>query len=207
MDKGIWVTGAGTATGPRDECVLTVGAEVRRPSAVAALSAATDSLEAMRTALLERGVPESALATSAVSLNPVYDSYPTVAGFQASVGLTATTKDLTVVGDLLGDVVVAGGDAARLQSISFRHSDPSALMVSAREAAWADAAARAGQLAALAGRLLGEVLAVDETTSAPRPPGPARMAAMADSGGPARMTVDAGEGAVVVSLTVGWSLR
>ena len=207
MDKGIWVTGSGTATGPRDECVLTVGAEVRRPSAVAALAASAESLARIRVALLHRGVAESALATSAVSLNPVYDDYPTVAGFQATVALTATTPDLESVGDLLSEVVVAGGDAARLQAISFRHSDPSALVVQAREAAWADAAARAGQLAALAGRELGDVLAIDETTSDPRQPGPVRMAAMADAGGPARMSVDAGEGAVVVSLTVGWSLR
>lgn len=207
MDKGIWVTGSGTATGPRDECVLTVGAEVRRPSAAAALSASAESLERMRTALLHSGVDESALATSAVSLTPVYDDYPTVAGFQAAVNLTATTAELASVGALLSDVVVAGGDDARLQGVSFRHSDPSALLVDARDAAWADAAARAGQLARLAGRELGDVLAIDETASGIRPPGPMRAAGMVDSGGPARMSVDAGEGSVVVSLTVGWSLR
>ncbi|MGB7982404.1 MAG: SIMPL domain-containing protein [Candidatus Nanopelagicales bacterium] len=208
MDKGIWVTGLGTATGQRDECVLTVGAEVRRPSAAAALSASAEALERMRAALLAGGVEESALATSAVSLNPMYDDYPTVAGFQAAVHLTATTTDLAAVGALLRDVVVAGGDDARLQGVSFGHRDTSALLVSARAAAWADAATRAGQLAGLAGRELGDVLAIDETVSSARPPGPmVRATAMSDPGGPARMSMDAGEGSVVVSLTVGWSLR
>lgn len=207
MEKGIWVTGSGTATGPRDECVLTVGAEVRRPSAAAALSASAESLERMREAVLRRGVAESALATSAVSLTPVYDDYPVVAGFQAAVNLTATTCDLSSVGALLSEVVLAGGDDARLHGASFRHRDTSDLLVSARQAAWVDAAARAGQLARLAGRELGDVLAIDETVGAPRPPGPMRAAAMAESGGPARMSVDAGEGSVVVNLTVGWSLR
>jgi uncharacterized protein len=207
MDKGIWVTGSGTAMGARDECVLTVGSEARRPSAAGALAASADSLGQMRAALLAAGVPEPAMATSAVSLTPVYDEYPTVAGFQATVQLTATTRDIAATGELVTVVVEAGGDAARVHDVSFRHSDASGLMVRAREAAWADALARASQLATLAGRELGEVLAIDETVGRPRPPGPMRMAAAPESDRAATISLDAGEGAVVVSLTVGWSLR
>jgi uncharacterized protein len=207
MDKGIWVTGSGTAMGARDECVITVGSEVRRPSAAGALAASAESLEQMRAVLLASGLSESTLATSAVSLNPVYDEYPTVAGFQAAVQLTATTSDIAAAGELLSAVVEAGGNAARVHAVSFRHSDPTGLMLRARDAAWADALARASQLAALAGRELGEVLAIDETVGHPHPPGPMRMAAAAESGMAGRMSLDAGEGAVVVTLTVGWSLR
>jgi uncharacterized protein len=206
MDKGIWVTGSGTATGSRDECVITVGSEVRRPSAAGALTASAESLEHMRTVLLD-SVPESGLSTSAVSLTPVYDQYPTVAGFQAAVQITVTTRDMGSVGALLTAVVQAGGDAARVHDVSFRHGDPTGLMVRAREAAWADALSRASQLAALAGRELGEVLAIDETVGRPRPPGPMRMAAAPESDMAGTMSLDAGEGAIVVSLTVGWSLR
>ena len=207
MDKGIWVTGSGTAMGTRDECVITVGSEVRRPSAAGALAASSESLEEMRAVLLASGLSASALATSAVSLNPVYDEYPTVAGFQAAVQLTATTSDIEAAGELLSAVVEAGGNSARVHDVSFRHSDPTGLMVRARDAAWADALARASQLAELAGRELGEVLAIDETVGRPRPPGPMRMAATAESDMAGKMSLDAGEGAVVVSLTVGWSLR
>jgi uncharacterized protein YggE len=184
-----------------------VGSEVRRPSAAGALAASGESLDQMRAVLLGSGLAESALSTSAVSLNPVYDDYPTVAGFQAAVQLTATTRDITSAGELLTAVVDAGGNAARVHDVSFRHSDASGLMGRAREAAWADALARASQLAVLAGRELGEVLAIDETVGRPRPPGPMRMAASAESNMAGRMALDAGEGAVVVSLTVGWSLR
>ena len=207
MDKGIWVTGSGTASGARDECVITVGSEVRQPSAAGALAASAESLEEMRAVLLGSGLSESALATSAVSLNPVYDEYPTVAGFQAAVQLTATTRDVETAGDLLSAVVEAGGNAARVHDVSFRHSDPTGLMIRARDAAWADAVARASQLALLGGRELGEVLAIDETIGHPRPPGPMRMAAAAEADGARRMSLDAGEGALVVSLTVGWSMR
>ncbi len=208
MDKGIWVSGSGSASGPRDECVITVGSEVRRPSAAEALAASGDALERMRQVLLEAGIPAGALSTSAVSLNPVYDEYPTVAGFQAAVQLSAHTADIDAAGQLLAALVVAGGDAARVHDVSFRHSDATGLLARAREAAWADALARASQLAELAGRQLGDVVSINETAGRSRPPGPLRMAtAMADGAGAAKVSLDAGDGAVVVCLDVGWSLR
>ena len=207
MDRGIRVTGSGTATGPRDECVVTVGAEVRRPTAAAAMAGSGQSLAAMREAFLAAGIPATALATSGVSLSPVHDPYPTVVGFQAAVQLTGRTRDVDAAGELLSTVVTAGGEAARVHDVAFRHGDPSALLSRARDAAWADAETRAAQLAGLAGRELGEVLAIEEVVESHRPPRPMRMAMSAEMASDARMTLDAGEGAVVVTLDVSWSLR
>lgn len=204
--KGITVTGHSQAVGPRDQCSITVGAEVRAANAPDALAGSAEALDRMRSTLLAGGIPASALSTSAVSLNPVYESYPTVAGFSASVDLTATTTDLDQVGQLLTSVVVAGGDAARLNQVSYTHSDSSALAAAARDAAWADALARATQLAELSGRSLGDVIGIVETgTPTPGPRGPMRMAAMAAEA--VSVPVDAGESAVSVALTVRWSLR
>lgn len=207
MDKGITVTGAGSASGPRDECVLTVGAEVRRPTAAAALAETAEVVHRMRTALLDAGLAPSALATSAVSLAPVYDEYPTVAGFASDVRLSAHTRDLDAIGPLLTALVEAGGEAARVHEVDYRQSDPTELLARARDAAWADALAKATQLAGLAGRELGEVLAIEESVRRAAPPGPLRMAAMADSGALGSVPMDAGSGEVTVWLTVGWSLR
>jgi uncharacterized protein YggE len=206
VDKGIWVTGSGSAGGPRDECSITVGAEVRRATADGALQAVAEAIAALRAVLEQAAIPAGAIATSAVSLNPVYEQYPTVAGYQAAIQLTARTADLDGVGPLLTALVVAGGDAARISEVAYRHRDATGLLRTAREAAWADAVAKASQLAALAGRELGDVLAIDETVGAARPPMPVRMAAAADAGSP-RLALDAGEGAVTVTLTVGWSMR
>jgi uncharacterized protein YggE len=185
-----------------------VAAEVRRATADAALAGSAEALDRMRAVLLGAGIDETDLATSAVSLTPAYDQYPVVAGFQAMVSLVARTRDLAAVGGLLTALVTAGGEAARIQDVSYRHRDAGGLLVAARDAAWADALARAEQLAALAGTSLGTVLAIDETVSAPRPPMPVRMAAAAaDMGGPGRVALDAGEGSVTVSLTVGWSMH
>jgi len=206
VDRGIWVTGTGVASGPRDECLLTVGSEVRAGTAAQALAESSAALERMRGVLLRAGVPGAAMTTSAVSLTPAYDQYPTVAGFHASVQLTASTRDLAGSGALLSDLVVAGGDAARVHQVTFRHADQAALAAHARDAAWADALARAEQLATLAGRQLGEVVSIDESESRGRPPIPGRMVAAAAEAGPTAVPLDAGEGAVVVSLTVGWAL-
>ena len=205
MGKGITVTGAGRAAGPRDECLITVGSEVRAGTAPEALARSSESLERMRSTLLEAGIPATALATSAVSLSPVYEEYPTVAGFSAAVQLTATTQELSGVGDLLAAVVTAGGDAARLHEVTYRHSDTTALATAAREAAWEDALARATQLAQLSGRTLGDVVSVVEAGGGgPRLGAPRLAMEMASKAGP---TLDAGEAFVTVALTVRWSLR
>lgn len=203
-DRGVWVSGTGTASGPRDECVLAVAAEVRRPAPADAMAACADALAAMRTAILGQGLAASALTTSGVELGPVYDDYPTVAGFQARVELTARTRDLEAVGRLLGVAVAAGADAARVSHVTFRHADPVALLAAARAAAWADALARATQLARLAGRELGEVLAIEEATGQQPRPEMARLAMDAAAAG--GLPLDPGEGGVAVSLAVRWSL-
>lgn len=204
-DRGIWVVGSGAATGPRDECVLTVGAEVRAATAAAALTDCSTALQRMREALAGSGIPAAALSTDDVRLNPVYGEYPVVVGFLASIQLRVVTHDLAGAGALIGAVVAAGGDAARLHDVSFRHRDPAALLSRAREAAWADAVARAEQLAQLSGRELGEVLLVEEgSLPGPAPLGGVRMAMAMDS---AAVPLDSGEGSVSVSLSVGWALR
>ncbi len=205
-DHGIWVVGTGMATGPRDECVLTLGAEVRAATAAAALAGCAAALERMRTTLTDGGVPASGLSTDDVRLNPVYGQHPVVVGFLASIQLRAVTHDLSAAGALISAVVESGGDSARLHDVSFRHRDPAGLVRSARDAAWADALERAEQLAGLSGRELGEVLSIDEG-SASRPPGPMPMARQAMAMDAASVPLDSGEGSVTVSLCVGWALR
>jgi hypothetical protein len=203
--KGIWVTGLGSASGLRDECRISAGVEVRRSSAGAALTESAAALEAMRQVALAAGLNPADLTTSQVSLSPVYDQYPVVSGFTAALSLVVRTRDIATAGRLLGQLVAVAGDEARLHGVSFSHSDPSQLMRQARDAAWADALARATQLAALAGRELGDVLAVTEAVGqvVPRPRG-GPMMAMASA---PEVPLDGGEGEVNVSLTVGWALR
>ena len=204
MQRGITVTGSGAAAGPRDRCLLEVGAESRARTADVAMTQAGAALAAIRAALLEAGVAEASLASGGVSLSPEHDPWPTVSGYVASLRLSAVAPDATSAGALVGAVVAAGGDDARVHGVTFDHADPAALERAARDAAFTDARAKAEQLAALAGRELGQVLAVsDAVVMAPSPRPMFARAVMVDA---APMPVDAGEGAVTVSLQVRWSL-
>jgi uncharacterized protein YggE len=156
----------------------------------------------MREAVLRAGATETDLATTHVSLSPVHDPWPTVAGYEASLSLTVRLLDLARVGSVLVAAVDAGGDGARVEGISFTHRDPSSLQREARDAAYADARAKAEQYAGLAGVALGEVRHVAEAGPGVAP-GPRAMRAMAEAAAP---PVDAGEGQVTASVTVTWSL-
>ena len=204
MHPGITVVGVGSAAGPRDVCTLDIGAESRSRTADAALTAASECLRRVRTALLDGGVAATSLASGDMSLSPVYDSWPVVSGYAASLRLSAVLPDVSSAGVLVGAVVAAGGDDARVHAVSFGHSDPAALQAAARDAAFADAEDKATRLAGLAGRSLGEVIAIEDEAVGPMP-GPRPMLAkglapMAD------VPVDAGEGSLGAVVRVRWAL-
>jgi uncharacterized protein YggE len=205
MGRSVTVTGHGIAAATYDEAQLRLAASARAASPSDATARATYAMSAMREAVLRSGAGESDLATTHVSLNPVHDPWPTVAGYEASLALTVRLVDLTRVGSVLVAAVDAGGDGARVEGISFTHRDPAALRERAREAAYADARAKAEQYARLAGVALGEVRHVVEGGAEPGT-GPRTMRAMAAMAESAPVPVDAGEGQVLAAVTITWSL-
>jgi uncharacterized protein YggE len=85
-----------------------------------------------------------------------YDVYETVA---------VTLRNLADAGATISDAAAAGGDATRINGVTFTIEDQSALLAQARDAAFADAKAKAEQYAKLAGRSLGRVSVITEGTS------------------------------------------
>jgi uncharacterized protein len=167
-----------------------------------ATARATYAMSQMRDAVLANGVDAAELTTTSVSLSPVHDPWPTVVAYEAALALSVRLHDLGRVGSLLVAAVDAGGDGARVDGISFSHSDPAALQRAARDAAYSDARAKAEQYAGLAGQALGEVRHIVEAGTAAAVPRLMRAAA-ADA---APMPIDAGEGTVTETLTVTWAL-
>ncbi len=202
MGRSVTVTGRGQVAAPYDEAQLRLAASARAASPSDATARATYAMSAMRESVLRAGVADTDLATTHVSLAPVHDPWPTVAGYEASLSLTVRLGELAGVGTVLVAAVDAGGDGARVEGISFTHRDPSALQRRARDEAYADARAKAEQYAALAGVALGEVRHLVEGPVG-GPPSPRAVRAMAESG---PVPVDAGEGQVLASVTVTWSL-
>jgi uncharacterized protein YggE len=194
------VTGSGSASAPPDALIASLAAEATAPGVAEALDAADTAMVAMTAALRRHGVADTDLGTSGIQLQPDYHgSSGRPQGFRAWSGLTVTLRDLPASGDALAAAVVAGGDHSRVDSVSLAHSNPGALLAEARDAAWADAVARAEQYAGLAGRSVGAVLTVVESPG-PRPPVPvARRAALS-------VAVEPGSQDVTASITVRFEL-
>jgi uncharacterized protein YggE len=199
----VTVRGTGAAQAVPDVAVVDLSAEVSSGSPEQALDEAATANRTMIDTALAAGVDRPDVTTTGVQLWTDYRDAQ-VAGFRATLSTSLRVRDLASLGALLSALVSAGGAAARLQGTRFEHSDPSGLAQLAREAAFADAKARAGQYATLAGRSLGAVLSVDETSPA-RGDGPVPVArAMAASA--LAVPVEAGTQAVTASVLVRWEL-
>ena len=202
MGRSVTVTGRGRASAAYDEATLRLAAAARAANPSDATARATYAMAQIREAVVAGGVDASALTTTNVSLTPVHDPWPTVVAYEASLGLSVALLDLSRVGSLLVAAIDAGGDGARIDGITFSHQDAALLEREARDAAFADARAKAEQYAGLAGQALGEVRHVVEGGA----DGPVARKGVMAVAATAPVPIDAGEGTVVADVSVTWAL-
>lgn len=194
------VVGKGTAETVSDLLQVHLGAQSRADSVGEAFDRANVALGSILVALRAHGVADDDLRSSEISLHPDLDKDGASSGYRASMGVAVTLRDLAGAGGVLAAAVEAGGDASRVHGLALLASGAEGVSSSAREAAWADAAARAGQYAALAGRSLGTVLSMRELGSPDSPlAGSAGMAFAGAHLQPGTQTVRA-------SIAVRWEL-
>lgn len=96
-------------------------------------------------------------------VGPVEENGPN--GYDVYETLAVSIRDLSDAGATISDAAAAGGDATRINGVSFAVDDQSKLLEQAREAAFADAKSKAEQYAKLAGRSLGKVSVITENSS------------------------------------------
>ncbi len=204
MGRSVTVTGYGAASGTYDQGLLRLAAVARAANPGDATARATYAMAAMREVALRSGIDEAALSTTTVSLSPVHDPWPTVVAYEATLGLSVKVTELTSIGSLLVSTVEAGGDGARVDGIEFTHRDSASLQATARDAAFANARAKAEQFAGLSGQSLGEVRHITEGAGPVALPRGRMVAMAADSSG--GMPIDAGEGTISAIVTVTWAL-
>ena len=123
-----------------------------------------------------------------------------IPGFEARHSLTIATGDLTTANELLSNLAYAVGGRLVVEGVELAVRDPSAAIAQAREAAFADARAKAELLAGLAQAALGQVESVSEGDPATLPPGGFAALAKLDVG------LQPGQSAITSSLTITWSL-
>jgi uncharacterized protein YggE len=205
--QGVIVSGLGKVSGTPDVLRVQLGVEVRRADVSAALRDANAIQGRVRDAVRRDGVDARDMQTADVSLDPSYNSKGAPNGYTVNQSLTVKLRDLSKAGTTIGDAVEAGGNAARVQGVSFALEDNAALLEKARDAAYGDARKKAERYAKLAGRDLGQVELVSEQAPTGEQPMSYARDALAAAPAASAVPLDAGQSQVSVSVTVRWSLR
>ncbi|MCL0058482.1 SIMPL domain-containing protein [Dehalococcoidia bacterium] len=183
QQRGIWVSGQGKVSVTPDIATLRLGIEAQADTVAEAMSRAAQSMEAVIAALEAHGVAEEDIQTFRFSISQAWEwdrvtGERELTGYLVSNMVSATIRALDQVGLIIDAVVEAGGDLIRIHGIGFTVEDPTAHQEQAREKAFADARAKAEQLAKLAGLILGKPTFISEGMAhfPPPMPMPPRMA-------------------------------
>jgi len=204
---GITVTGTATVAGTPDTLRLDLSVTGSARSVSDALDRANASARKVHASLTRNGVAAKDLQTTTVQVQPEYayptGGKPTVTGYVAVEGMTATLRDLRRAGTIISAATTAGGDAVQVNGVSLDLESTSALAAKARAAAVSDAKTRADQLARAAGRQVGAVTSMTENVSTPGPMPYAANSRVADS---SAVPIQPGSQDVVVSVTVTYAI-
>ena len=126
-------------------------------------------------------------------------------GYDVFQSLSVKLRNVDDAGATISDAAAAGGNATRINGVSFEFSNNAALMEDARELAFAAAKEKAEQYAGLAGGSLGRVVSISEGTDGgggfPYP------VAARDAGGGKAVPFYPGSQQVDVTTTVVWELN
>lgn len=192
----VTVVGEGHAAGSPDVFVLEIAVSVMRPTVAKGVEEAGRVAQMVLAALRGQGIPADSIRTSGFQITPEQDrnaTRRTFLGYRARNAITARTGDVAAAGRILDSIADLGSEVAVL-GIRFELRDQAKLQKRARKQAWADAKAKATQLAALAGIELGSATRISESIAhRPRAEGvPSAMAVLEDITPiePGQLTVD-----------------
>ena len=161
--RRITVTGQGEAKAVPDIATLSIGVETEAKTPGEAFSANAVRMTAVMNSLKKAGIADEDMQTSQLGIWPIYTDRQqprTTAAYRVSNQLTVTIRAIDRLGSLL-DVTVADG-ANSVSGPTFGIADPDPLLAVARDAAVANAIAKAQRYAKTAGVELGEIISIDE---------------------------------------------
>jgi uncharacterized protein YggE len=214
QQRGIWVTGQGKVSVTPNIAILRLGVDAQADTVSEAMSQAAEAMEAVIAALKAHDVAEKDIQTFHFSISQAWDwdrvtGEPEPAGYLVSNMVSARIRALDQVGVIIDAVVKAGGDLIRIHGIGFTVEDPTPYHYEAREKAFADAKAKAEQLASLAGVTLGKATFIsDGMVHFPPAPIPFPMMEVAPVVGPGFVTpIMPGEQEVVINVQVVFAIE
>jgi uncharacterized protein YggE len=165
------VTASGTATvrSAPDEALVSLGVQTQANTAQGAMQQNADRMAKVLSALASLGLTEDDLATSNVSLWPVYGNSGTdITGYQASNQVDVTVRDVEGAGEVIDVAVDAGANLSN--GITFRLSAENGAADRALADAVRDARAKAEIMAGAGDAALGQVVTIVESSAPYYPP-------------------------------------
>ncbi len=204
--RQVTVVGSGHVQGVPDTLTADVGIEFTAPDVTAAMNQTNGRQQAVIDAMVGAGIERTDISTTDVTLQPRYSApgpngAATITGYRAANTIEVRIHPPDAASRILALIVSTGGDATRINSVSYSISDDSELVKDARTRAFNDAKGRAEQYAKLAGLRLGTVISISEATGT-TPTTPAPPKAM-----PAAVPLEPGRQTVNFSVTAVWELN
>src|ERR1700730_17686185 len=202
--RQVTVVGSGQVQGVPDTLTADVGIEFTAPDVTTAMNQTNDRQQAVINALTGAGVDRKDISTTEVSLQPEYDSSGgAITGYRAGNSIRVKIHPADSASHVRAVIVGAGGDASRINSVSYSIADDSQLVKDARARAFQDAKNRAEQYAQLSGLKLGKVISISEASggASTMPPAPPRGGAVEN------VPLEPGQQTVSFSVTAVWELR
>ena len=172
--SGIWVTGQGTLSLEPDLALINIGVETQAATVAQARNEAANAMAAIVAAVKARGLVDRDIQTRSFNIFPRYE-FPEVfedgrrvrkqvlVGYTVSNSASIKVRDLDIVGPIIDDVANAGGDATRINGVSFTVEDPKPFMTQLREQAVQDALDKADHFASLTGVSVGSLVFISES--------------------------------------------
>jgi uncharacterized protein YggE len=205
--RHITVNGVGSASVAPDAVRFYASVSIVAKSNKEALASASKSASAVRAALKASAIATKDIKTSSLTVYPEYnysqDRGSELIGYRATQSFTVVVRKAESAGAVIDSVVDAGGDSVQVNGVAPFLLNGAAATEKAREAAVADAKARANSYAKYLGASLGRVIYLTEV-SAPVYTFPMLGEKAAASDG---TQIDLGETEVTVNVTVRWSLN
>lgn len=205
INRTITVSGQGTISVRPDMATVELGARAEASSAVDALNATNDKVDAVIKAVKAAGVGDDDITTSQLYINATFDRDGKPNGFSASNTVRVTIRGVDKAGSVIDAAAKAAGENISLNGISFSMADPETVLADARKAAIDNAKKRAGEFASAAGVNVGAVLQISEVSvSVPTPM--YEMGAAADRAVASTVPIVAGAQDMTVNVTVVYEL-
>lgn len=205
--QGITVQATGTADVVPDAVRLSLSVSVLAESNEVALSQAATTAESVRTTLKDLGVEDADIATQTVMVSPEYSYTESagqkIVGYRASQVFDVLIRDAENAGAVVDAVVTAGGANVSINYTSPVVDDATTGTIAAREAAVAQARAKAEEYAKLLDVELGDLVYLTEVSAPTNVVVGAKSDAMAESSG---TRIDLGTQEVTVTVEVRWEI-